>query len=110
MALSGHTNPAAKEQQSATLEKMILDCTEGKYKLVHLAVRWAEEVSKREELKGKPFSLSVETSLTELLSGKVKLSEVEKLAPVSKNKDKDGEPAKAEASSENSEKGKKEKK
>lgn len=68
----------------ASLEKLLLDKVHGKYKLVLLAIRWAYEIQKREEFKGKPFSVVVDVALAELLTGDVKLAEVEKLPPLKK--------------------------
>ena len=93
-----------------TLEQLLLDRVEGKYRLVLSAIRWAEEIAKREELKGKPFSIAVETALTELLTGKVKTAEVEKLPPLHREHPKEASESKAAASANHSEKPKKEKK
>ena len=68
-----------KQGGAPSLEKLLLNSVDGKYKLVLASVRWAEEIYKREEFRNKPFAPAVDQALMDLLTGKIKVEEVEKL-------------------------------
>jgi DNA-directed RNA polymerase subunit K/omega len=82
----GGKTAAAPEENKAewTLSHLLLDQSSDKYRLVPLAVRWAYEVRQRDQSALPPQEL-VGQALREILTGQVKLEEIEALPPVPKD-------------------------
>jgi len=77
----------AEKKENLPLTQLLLDCPKDKYRLVSLAIRWAQEVKKRDQSTEAPVEV-VNKSLKEILSDQVKLDDIEKLPPVPKTEKK----------------------
>jgi len=67
-----------EEKNSEPLEKLLLDTLANKYLLIRYALRWAKELQKSQERRLSPNEL-INRALVDILSGKVKPDEIEKL-------------------------------
>ena len=76
---------AAKKEEVHSMEELILNYSKDRYKLTTLALRWAQEIRVRDNLNDPPQQI-LSQALKEILTGKVKLSEIEKLKPIPKDK------------------------
>lgn len=65
---------------NASLGKLMLDTSVNRYHLISLALRWTRELQKTPE-GNKPVSELLNRALLDLLTGKVKPGEIEKLSP-----------------------------
>jgi DNA-directed RNA polymerase subunit K/omega len=61
-----------------SLEELLLDCAEEKYYLVNYAIRWAKELSKKENAPKAPQDL-MNAALRDIITGKVSVKELKKL-------------------------------
>lgn len=65
------------------IEALVLECKKDRYKLAYSAIRWAKEIKQRENLpEAVPFLIN--RSLREILTNKVTIKEIEKLAMIVK--------------------------
>lgn len=78
-----------KEDKEEPLEKLVYDTKMNRYKLVNLAARWVRELKTKEEYKNIPYYELVDIALYDILTGKVKLEDIEKLGPPKKPKEKE---------------------
>lgn len=71
-----------KEKQSQqNISQLIWETNMNKFELIPAAVRWAKEIKKREQLPDNVSAL-LDRAMDEILTGKVKMSEIEKLVPL----------------------------
>jgi DNA-directed RNA polymerase subunit K/omega len=68
-------------RQDKSLEELTLSQTQGKYELVQLATRWAQEIKTRENRPETPQEI-LQLALLEILRGDISLEQVEKLPPL----------------------------
>ncbi|MEW6040116.1 MAG: hypothetical protein AB1633_01175 [Elusimicrobiota bacterium] len=83
-----------KVEQNSTvevtpIEKILLDSKVEKYKIVSVATRWIEEISKKEEYKYLTFNQLLEVALKDIITGKVSIEEIQKLPPLEFKKPKE---------------------
>lgn len=70
------------EERTINPERIILDTKGNKYKLMPLILRWARELKHKQESAGNPsidMTLLIDQAAAEIISGKVKESEIENL-------------------------------
>lgn len=65
------------------LSQLLLDCTKDKYRLVTLATRWGIEIKQRDQ-SPLPAQELLNKALREILTGEVKMEDIEKLPPIVK--------------------------
>ena len=65
------------------LEALLLQCNTDRYKLAYSAIRWAKEIKHKENLP-EPIPHLLPRALREILTGKVPITEVEKLPMMAK--------------------------
>ena len=68
-----------KTQHEPSLQELILNTSIQKYKLIPVTIRWMRELEKQEEYKGLSHTELLDTALKDILSGKVKIEDIEKL-------------------------------
>ena len=75
---------ANQEEKSteATLQELILNTSFDKYKVVPLVKRWVKELKTKEEFREFSHSQLLDRALKEILSGTIKLEDIEKLPAV----------------------------
>lgn len=95
MSESKKKKEAANNHHKADLplSQLLLDCQRDKYRLVTLALRWAQEIKQRDQSSETPQQL-INKALKEILSGQVELEAIEKLPPLPKPEKKPLEPLK----------------
>ncbi|HOW28140.1 MAG TPA: hypothetical protein PK876_06535 [Elusimicrobiota bacterium] len=75
-------------KENWSLTQLMLDVGQDKYRLIKTALRWAQEIKKRDQ-STEPVPVLINMALKEILAGGVSLEEIEKLPPVPKS---DGKP------------------
>lgn len=66
-----------------SLNQLILDRSKDKYRLVQLALRWAQEIKQRDQLNEPPQEV-LQRAVKEILAGQVEIETIEKLPPLPK--------------------------
>ncbi len=72
--------PSNAAKNDAPLSQLMLERSHDKYRLVHLAMRWAQEIKVRDQ-STEPTQEIVSKALKEILNGEVTLESIEKLPP-----------------------------
>jgi len=75
--------PDAAPKEDIPLTQLILDRSKDKYRLVALALRWAQEIKQKEQAPEPPQEI-LSRALKQILDGDVSLEEIEKLPPLPK--------------------------
>ena len=89
------TQEVIKEEMP--IEQLILDYAQKKYVLINAALRWSKEVAKKEHQQQLPARTPrevINTALREIISGKVKMSDIAKLPVRGVEKEKTEKPEK----------------
>jgi DNA-directed RNA polymerase subunit K/omega len=72
--------PSNAAKNDIPLSQLMLERSHDKYRLVHLAMRWAQEIKVRDQ-SSDPTQEIVSRALKEILTGQVSLEDIEKLPP-----------------------------
>lgn len=72
--------PSNAAKHDTPLSQLMLERSQDKYRLVHLAMRWAQEIKVRDQ-SSEPTQEILSRALKEILNGDVALEAIEKLPP-----------------------------
>ena len=72
--------PSNAVKNDTPLSQLMLERSQDKYRLVHLAMRWAQEIKVRDQSTD-PTQEILSKALKEILNGEVSLEAIEKLPP-----------------------------
>jgi len=72
--------------QEMPIEQLLLDAKMEKYKLIAIATRWIEEISRKEEYKYLTFNQLLEVALRDILTDKVPIEYIKKLPPIDRKR------------------------
>jgi len=72
---------AAKSKTDLPNEALLLECNTDRYKLAYAAIRWAREI-KAKENSPDPLPVIVQRALRDILTGKVSIADIGKLAVI----------------------------